>query len=173
MSDLIKTIGDVFTSFGVQRELLLASLVNFAIVLIVLRLFAYKPLLKILEERKKRIAEGMANVEKIKQELAATQEQRAKALGEANVQAQRLIDEARKAADQVKDRTVAEARTAAEAELRRAQQQIVIERERMLTEARQEITALVINTTAKVAGKVLTAEDQRRLAEETNREIAA
>lgn len=162
-----------FDMFGINWPKFLATTVNFIIVLWVLHRFAYKPILAMLGERKQRIAESMANAEKIKQELAATQEQRAKALAEANTQAQRLIDEARLSADQMKERAVADARQQAEAELRRGQQQIAVERERMLTEARRDIVALVIGTTAKVTGKVLTPDDQRRLAEETTRELAA
>ncbi|MSR65308.1 MAG: ATP synthase F0 subunit B [Verrucomicrobiae bacterium] len=164
---------EFFRDFGIDWPKFIATTVNFVIVLVVLRIFAYKPILTMLGERKQRIAESMANADKIKAELAATQEQRAKALGEANAQAQKLIDEARHAANQIKERTVAEARQAAEAEVRRGQQQIAVERDRMLTEARRDIVALVIGTTAKVTGKVLTPDDQRRLTEETTRELAA
>ncbi len=169
----MEQIAQFFRDFGITTASFAATTLNFIIVLVVLRLFAYKPILAMLEERKKRIAEAMENAEKVKQELAAAQEQRTKVVADANTQVQKLFEEARLAADQIRDRTVAEARRQAEAELRRAQQQIAVERERMLTEARSQITALVINTTAKVSGKVLTADDQRRLSEETSREIAA
>src|SRR5262245_16480479 len=102
-------MGELFTRFGINWYTFIATTVNFCIVLWVLHRFAYRPILAMLEERKQRIAESMANADKIKAELAATQEQRAKALGEANAQAQKLIDEARKAAEQIKERTVAEA----------------------------------------------------------------
>src|ERR1043166_7565903 len=93
---------DFFHRFGIDWPRFIATTVNFIIVLWVLHRFAYKPILQMLGERKQRIAEGVANADKIKQELAATQEQRAKALGEANAQAQKLIDEAKRAADLVK-----------------------------------------------------------------------
>lgn len=162
---------DFFHRFGVDWPRFIATTVNFILVLVVLRLFAYKPILKLLEERRQRIEESMANAEKIKQELASTQEQKARAMAEANAQAQRLIEEARRVANDVRERTVAEARQQAENELRRAQQQIAVERERMLAEARRDIVSLVIQTTARVTGKVLTSEDHQRLAEETTREL--
>lgn len=169
----MEPVVEFFQRFGISWGTLIPTTVNFVIVMIVLYYFAYKPILAILEERKRRIAESMENAEKIKQELARTQELRAQALAEANAQAQRLIQEARQTAEQVRERTVAEARAQAEAELRRAQQQIRVERERMLAEARNEMVGLVIQTSAKVAGKILTPEDHRRLAEETAREVAA
>lgn len=164
---------ELFERFGIDWVKFIATTVNFCIVLWVLHRFAYRPLLKMLDERKERIAESMANAEKIKAELAATQEQRAKALAEANTQAQKLIDEARRSAEAVRERTVADARQQAENELRRAQQQIAVERERMLTEARRDIVNLVVLTTARVTGKVLTPDDHRRLTDEAAREIAA
>jgi len=164
---------EFFRRFGITGWTFAATAINFIIVLAVLYKFAYKPVLAMLDERKQRIAEGMANADKIKAELAATQEQRAKALGEANTQAERLIAEARASAEQIKERTVAEARQQAEGELRRAQQQIAVERDRMIAEARRDMVALVIGTTAKVTGKVLTPDDQRRLTEETTRELSA
>lgn len=165
-------ITEFFHRFGIDWAKFIATTVNFGIVLWVLHRFAYKPILAMLDERKQRIAESMANADKIKAELAATQEQRAKALGEANAQAERLIAEARQSAEQMRERTVAEARQQAEAELRRAQQQIAVERERMITEARRDVVTLVIHTTSKVTGKVLTPDDHRRLTEETARELA-
>ena len=166
-------ITELFARFGIDWWKFIATTANFCIVLWVLHRFAYKPILQMLEERKTRIADSMANAEKIKQELATTQQQRDQVLSETNAKAQKLIEETRLAAEQIREKTVAEARQQAENELTRAQRQIAVERDQMLVEARRDITALVINTTAKVTGKVLTPEDQRRLAEETNREIAA
>jgi F-type H+-transporting ATPase subunit b len=164
---------EFFHRFGIDWPRFIATTVNFCIVLWVLHRFAYKPILAMLEERKQRIAESMANADKIKAELASTQEQRARVLTEASAQAERIVNDARIAADKVKERTVADARQQAENELRRAQQQIAVERERMLTEARRDLVALVVGATAKVTGKVLTPDDQRRLSEETAKELAS
>lgn len=166
-------IMDFFQRFGIDWPRFIATTVNFCIVLWVLHRFAYKPIIAMLDERKKRITESMANADKIKTELASTQEQRAKVLSEASAQAERIVTEARTAAEQVRERTVAEARQQAEAEVRRAQQQIAVERDRMVTDARRDIVALVIGTTAKVTGKVLTPADHQRLTEETTKELAA
>ncbi len=163
---------EFFHRFGIDWPRFIATTVNFCIVLWVLHRFAYKPIIAMLDERKKRITESMDNADKIKAELASTQEQRARTLAEASAQAEHIITEARAAAEKVRERTVAEARQQAEAELRRAQQQMAIERDRMIGDARRDIVALVIGTTAKVTGKVLTPADHQRLTEETTRELA-
>jgi F-type H+-transporting ATPase subunit b len=168
----MEQVTEFFQRFGIDWARFIATTVNFCIVLWVLHRFAYKPILAMLDERKQRIAESMANADKIKAELASTQEQRAKVLTEASTQAEQIIAEARRSSDQFKERTVAEARQQAEAELRRAQQQIAVERERMIADARRDIVALVVGTTAKVTGKVLTPADQQRLTEETTKELA-
>lgn len=172
-ADFIKTIGGVFSTFGVEWSLLLASLVNFAIVLVVLRLFAYKPLLKILEERKKRIADSLAQAEQIKQELAKTQAMRQEILNQSNLDAEQLLAEARAAAARLQDERLQDAIAQVENILRQAQQATRMERERMMAELKQEVGRLVIETTSKVTGKILTSDDQRRLSEETAKELAA
>jgi F-type H+-transporting ATPase subunit b len=66
-------VADIANQFGVTWQLLISQIVLFVIVALALRKFAYSPILAVLEERKKRIAEGLANAERIKQELATAQ----------------------------------------------------------------------------------------------------
>lgn len=162
-----------FKDFGVDWPHFLAQLITFLIVLWVLKRYAYKPLLDMLEERKQRIAESMAQAEQIKQELAKAQETREKMLAEANKQAQQLIEEARAAAARQGDQRLQQAIAQAEQLIAKAREATDLDRQRMMTELRREIGRLVIDTTAKVTGKVLTPQDQQRLAEETAKQMAA
>ena len=73
----------------------LSQVISFIIVALVLRRFAYKPILAVLEERRQRIAEGLLNAEKIKQQLAEAEQRHAEILAKANAQAQKMIDDAR------------------------------------------------------------------------------
>ena len=120
-----------------------------------------------------RIAEGLANAERIKAELARTETQRQEVLDQANVQATRLIDEARAAAARVQEAETQKAIAQAKDIVEKAKQATEIERARMLTELKREIGRLVIETSARVTGKVLTPEDQRRLTKETTKQLAA
>jgi F-type H+-transporting ATPase subunit b len=135
--------------------------------------FAYKPILTVLAERRQRIADGLANADKIKQELARTEAMQREVLDKANVQANKLIEEARAAAARVQEQETQKAIAQAEQIVSKAREAAALERQRMLIDLKREVVTLVVQTTGVVAGKVLTAEDQQRLAEETRRQLAA
>ena len=166
-------ISDTARDFGVDWSHLFAQMISFIIVAGALTLFAYRPILKVLDERKRRIAEGLANAEKIKQELARTEAARQEVLNQTNLQANKLIEEARAAAARVQEQETQKAIAAAEQIIAKAREAAAQDHARMLAELRREVGRLVVETTAKVTGKILTVEDQRRLAEETNRQLAA
>src|SRR5256884_2723971 len=160
-------------NFGFDWPHFIEQVINFLIVAGVLVVFAYRPILQVLEERRRRIAEGLANAEKIKQELARTEAARQEVLNQANLQANKLIEEARAAAARVQEQETRKAIAAAEQIVARAREAAVQDHARMMAELKREVGRLVVETTAKVTGKILTLEDQRRLAEEANRQLAA
>jgi F-type H+-transporting ATPase subunit b len=164
---------EIARTFGVDWAHLTAQIISFGIVCFLLHRFAYRPVLAMLEARREEIAEGLANAEKIKAELARTEAQRQEAMMEANAQATKLIEEARAAAARVQEQETQKAIAAAQSIVEKAHQATQAEHARMLAELRREVGRLVVETTAKVTGKVLTLDDQKRLAEETNRELAA
>jgi F-type H+-transporting ATPase subunit b len=166
-------IRDTAETFGLDWKIFLSQVISFILVALVLRRFAYKPILAVLEERRQRIAEGLLNAEKIKQQLAEAEQRHAEILAKANAQAQKMIDDARESASHVAERKQQEAVTAAEQIMAKAREASAIEHERVMTELKRELGRLVVDTTAKVTGKVLTSEDQRRLQEEASRQIAS
>jgi F-type H+-transporting ATPase subunit b len=166
-------IQEIAKTFGVDWPHLGAQIISFCIVCALLYFFAYERVLAMLEERRQRIAEGLANAEKIKAELARTEAQRSEVVAQANAQATKLIEEARAAAARVQEQETQKAVAAAEDIIRKAREAAAADHARMLAELKREVGRLVVQTTATATGKVLTAEDQRRLAEETTRQVAA
>lgn len=166
-------ISDTARQFGVDWPHFLAQCISFSIVLFLLQRFAYKPILQILEERRQRIKEGLENAERIKAELAKIEAARQEALNQANQQANRLIEEARGAASKVLEQETQKAIATANQIVAKAREASEAELARMKAELRREIGRLVVETTAKVTGKVLTVEDHQRLAEEATRQLAA
>ena len=164
---------ELLKNLGVDGPKLIAQLINFGIVLFVLWRFAYKPVLEMLETRRQKIAKSMDEAEQIKAELAETQAERDKVMAEANARAEKLIADAKEAAQQAGEVENEKARKQAEEIIRKANEVTVAERARMMNELKAEIGRLVVETTAKVSGKVLTTEDQQRLIDETNKELAA
>jgi F-type H+-transporting ATPase subunit b len=166
-------IQEIARTFGVDWPHLIAQIISFCIVCAVLYKFAYKPVLGMLEQRRQQIAEGIANAEKIKAELLRTEAQRQEAMAQANAQATQLIEEARAAAARVQEQETQKAIAAAEQIIAKAREASAADHARMLAELKREVGRLVVQTTATVTGKILTPEDQQRLAEETNRQLAA
>lgn len=170
LTEAARTTGE---TFGFSAWLFFSQVISFSIVAFLLQKFAYKPILNVLEERRKRIAEGLANAEKIKQQLAESEQRVSDILAKANADAQKMIEEARTGAQALADKRSQQAIAEAEQIIAKAREATTIEREKTLAELKREVGRLVINTTAKVTGKVLTADDQKRLSDEAAREVAA
>jgi F-type H+-transporting ATPase subunit b len=168
-----RQIEEIARTFGVDWSHLIAQIISFSIVCILLQRFAYKPVLKMLEQRRQQIAQGQANAEQIKAELARTEERRKEILDQANVQASKLIEEGRAAAARVQEQETQKAIAAAAQINVKAQEAAVQERTRMLAELKSQFGRLVVETSAIVTGKILTAEDQQRLAEETANQLTS
>src|SRR5467141_1189165 len=167
-----ETLRDTADTFGWKWELFLSQVISFCIVAVLLRQFAYKPILAVLEDRRRKIEEGMLNAEKIRKELAEAEKRYQEIVAKANADAQRMIDEARESSAHVAERKQQEAIAAAEQILMKARETSAIEHERTMESLKRELGRLVVDTTAKVAGKVLTPEDQRRLQEEAARQLS-
>ena len=173
LSGLLDTARQTGEQFGVNWPLFISNVISFLLVCALLHHFAYKPILLALEMRRQRIAESLANAEKIKAQLADAEAKHAEILERANGEAQKMINEARTSAEALGQVRQQQAIAEAEGIIAQAREAIVLERDRMLADLRREVVRLVVDTTGKVTGKVLTAEDQRRLGEEAAREIAA
>ena len=170
---LLDIARDTGEQFGFNTSLFISQLISFLIVAFLLHRFAYKPILKVLEARREEIAKSLANAEEIKKQLAQAEVSRQKTLTDANTQANKLIEEARAVAAKVQEQETQRAIATAEQIIAKAREAAALDHQRMLTELRKEVGQLVVRTTAQVAGKVLTMEDQKRLVDETNKQLAA
>src|SRR6266516_1845549 len=170
---VMDTVRDTADTFGWDPKLFFSQVISFIIVAYLLKRFAYKPILGVLEQRRQQIAQAHLNAEKIKQQLAEAEHRHAEMLAKANAEAQKMIEEARTSASHLADRKQQEAITAAEQILAKAREASAIEHERTMTQLKRELGRLVVDTTARVTGKVLTSDDQRRLHEEATRTFSA
>jgi len=166
-------IAQIARTFGVDWAHLLAQIASFVIVCAVLYKFAYRPILKMLEERRQQIAQGIANAEKIKAELDRTETQRQDVLAQAHGVASKFIEDARNAAARVQETESQKAIAAAEQIMVKAREAAKQDYDRMLAELKREVGRLVVQASTTLTGKILTPEDQRRLAEETTRQVAS
>ncbi len=166
-------ITQIFSDFGVTWPKFIAQVILFLVVYWVLNKYAFGPVLKMLTERRRRIEEGQHNAERIKKQLADAELRYQEVLRKANEDASRLLEEARTSSDAISQKQLQQAIKDAEGIIAKAQDTIVQERNKMVSEVKKEMVDLVVKTTAKVVGKVITPEDQKRLSEETAKQLAA
>ena len=166
-------VTDIAQQFGVTWQLLISQIILFVIVAVALKKFAYAPLLAMLEERKTRIAESMANAEKIKSELASAQAKAQDIVTLAGSQANKIIEEARAAGSREVEKASQAAIATASQIIAKAKEANEAELVRMKTELRREVGRLVVQTSARVTGGILTSDQQGKLAEDAAKQLAA
>ncbi len=164
---------DIAKQFGLNPWAFLSQVISFGIVAFLLYKFAYHPILAVLEERRKRIEDGLANAKLVEAKLAEAQVASAAVLSKANDQATHIIEEARTAAKQISERENQRAVQQAGELIQKAREAGEAEQKRLMAELKKELSRLIVETTARVTGKVLTSSDQKKITEEATRELAA
>jgi F-type H+-transporting ATPase subunit b len=146
---------NVADQLGVSLYNLIFQAIGFAVLLFVLSRFAYRPLLRILDERRDRAQEIVEKSDQIKKDLSETEARTRGELEKARAEAQAIIAEARA----TRDRIVGEARdaaaTAAAAENERARAELARERETAVAQLRRETADLAIAAATRVIGREL------------------
>ena len=150
-------------TFGLKGPFFIAQVINFFIVIWVLKKFAFGPIQVMLEQRRLRIAEGEDKLKRIEQQLADSEQTTAAAIAKANEEAVRLINEAKQGATAFTEQKAQEAIAQAHQILAKAETAAKADRDRLGAELKREFGRLVAATTAQVTGKVLTADDQKRI----------
>ena len=172
----LASLSDVTTGivekFGVDTPLLIAQAINFVIVAFVIWQFALKKILLTIDEREKKIADSLKNAEKIKLELEATEKQQNETLQEASLEAKKTVASAQEQAKSYIEAQKEEARKQAEEIVEKARSAMELERQRVLNDAREEISSLVILTTSKVLQRELGDDEKSRFSESAAKEIS-
>jgi F-type H+-transporting ATPase subunit b len=159
-------IEKIVDKFGLHWSLFISQLVAFLIVCFLLKKFAYGPVMEMLEQRKQRIEDGETKLTEIEKQLEESEAQKAALLEKANADAKRMITEAKESATVLGEQRAQEAVAQAQTILNKAQEAARAERAAMAAELKQEFGRLVVATTSQVAGKELSAADQKRINEE-------
>lgn len=157
---------DFLKDFGVEPLLLLAQMVNFAILLFILKRFLYKPILKVLEERKNKIATSMKQSEQIQKKFEELDVKQQEILDNARNESAQIIDGAKSEAKTLANQIQIEASNQTQLSLKRAQETLALEKQKMISEAKREIVSVVTSATQKVIGKMMTKKDNDRLVTE-------
>jgi F-type H+-transporting ATPase subunit b len=161
------------SGLGINVWLLAAQIVNFIILLVIIRLFVYKPVLKMLDERARKIKESMDEVQKVKDEAAQSEAEFKQKIDAASKEGQEVIARAMRTGEEARQRAQVEAKQEAQALVEKARVEIQREREATVVELRQEFADLTVVAAEKVIGKSLDKAAHRQLIDQVLDESAA
>ncbi len=151
--------------------LMIWTLIAFGITFFVLKRFAFGPIQRTIDERRDRIRQAVEEADHARAEARDLLEQHRELIGQAKGEAAEILADARKVADAQIERVKAESETERQRRLEETRRQIEAETKRSLDQIRMEVADLTLEATARVTGKVLDAEDQRRLIDEAIAEL--
>lgn len=163
---------DLLNTFGVTWVAFLSQVAIILVVYVILKKFAFGPVMAMLEERRKRIADGEANLEKIREQMEQAESKVQSMLDEANADADRMISEAKDSAESVREKKTQDAIAEAGQIIAKANEAAKLEHDQLMTELKRDFGRLVIDTTSKVTGKVLDDSDQDRINQETAGQVS-
>lgn len=156
-----------FASLGINLPLLVVFVANFIVLLVMLRLFLYKPVMKMLDERANRAREAIEMAEATKKEYDQAKNEVQKQIEMGRQEAQAIISQAMQVAERLKEESRQEAAKQAQVIVDRARSELEAERDKMVGDLRREFVAISIAAAEKVIKETLDREKHRKLIEET------
>ncbi len=153
-------------TLGINGPFLLSQIVNFLILFLALRFLLWKPMLKMLNERKQRIAQGLEDAEQARKDRERAQAEYEERIKQAEQEREAILARAAGEGEQARAEALAQARAQAERIVAEGKEAVERERQRMLADLRGQIAALSIAAANKLIGETLDEQRQRRLIDE-------
>jgi F-type H+-transporting ATPase subunit b len=145
---------------------IIVSSLNFIVLLVILSVFAFRPLRRILTERRTRIEEGLRDAEQARRDRESAEAERVAALQEARHEANEILTRAQKVAQDLRDADILATKAELERLRERAAADIEAEKQRAIAALRAEVADLALRAASKVVGETLTSARERRLVSE-------
>jgi len=159
-----------FASLGINLPLLVVFIVNFIVLLVLLRLFLYKPVMKVLDERAQRTKEAMDLAEATKKEYEQAKGEVQKQIEKGRQEAQAIITQAMQVGERLKEESRQETAKQTQVMIDRARSELEAERDKIVGDLRREFVDISIAAAEKVIKETLDKEKHRKLIEETLQE---
>jgi len=150
-------------ALGINLGYLISQIVNFTLLAVLLYFVAYKPILRMLDERSARIKEGLEDAEAASRRAAEMEEEFERRMAEARKQGQEIVAQATQMSEKARQEILEKAREESRAQIEKAREEIARERELAMAELRQQIADLSLAISEKVIGETLDEQKQRRL----------
>lgn len=148
---------------GINLPVFLAQLVNFTVLLILLYFTAYRPVMRMLNERSAKIKESMSQAEEIKQKMSRVEEEVKSVMEKARQEGQSLINQASQNGERMKEEAKKDAQANAEVLIEKAKAEISRERDQAIVELKKEFTGIAINVAEKIIKESLDKEKHQRI----------
>jgi F-type H+-transporting ATPase subunit b len=145
----------LFSGIGIEWPVLVTQFVSFILLFVILRFVAYKPILKMLDERSRRVKESLEQAEIVKAQSARSEEEVKKQIQAASQQGQEIILKATQTSEEIRAGAQDQAKKEADLLIEKARQAINAERESAVDEIRQEFADLTVLAAGKVIGQTL------------------
>ncbi len=161
---------EIINTFHVDWHIIVAQLVNFALVVGVLWYFAFKPLAKTMTERTNRIEQGLRQADEAAKRLSQADEEYQEVVIKAKKEAQQLIQQAQTLAEQRRGEVITKTKAETKKIVEASKQQLAIERERLVEQTRSELSDIVALATEKIIAEKLTTQRDQALVERAIKE---
>jgi len=163
---------DLIDKLGIDLKLLIAQAVNFLILLAILTKLVYRPILKLLDKRKKMIEQNVEDTKKIEERLTKIEEEKEKIISDASKKAMEAIEKAKKEAEEEKQKILMNAKKEISSLAERYRAQLQEEKKQLTQEVKAEVAALIIASSEKILRKEFKKDDQKRLEEAIKDELS-
>lgn len=167
------TIAKMAGQFGVTWPLLTAQIINFCIVVFILYRFAFRPVLRTIDDRQKKISDGLNYAEEMKKKLDESEKYYSEMVSKATHEAQQIIHQAREKAKSHLEEQAQEAVNRAESMMKKANESIELERKKMMKSVRNEIKDLAVEVACKALGKTISDADRKTFNQNAAKELSA
>jgi F-type H+-transporting ATPase subunit b len=166
MEDLIKT-------FHIDWKTLIAQLVNFTVVLVVLLVFAVKPIMKLMKAREDKIARGLQDADVAEQKLQEAEKEKKAAINAGRKEAQQIVNQTEKDAEELKQKKMEQAQTEVKKVIEDARRQIKNEKEQMIRGVKDELGELVMLAVGKISKEGINEKAHQHLIDDAIEEVKA
>ena len=155
---------EIFSKLGLDYKLIIAQAVNFVLLLIILQRLAYKPILKMLNDRTEKIDKSLKQAEQIKEELKKTEETKLAEIKKGKEEYQKIIKESQEIAERKSQESIEKTRIKTQEIVENAKMEIKAGKEKSVKEAKKEITDISILIAKKIIGNNLNEKEQKEIA---------
>ncbi len=164
---------ELITTLGINWHMLVAQLINYGVLLAVLTYFLYRPILKVVDDRRTRIKQSMDDAKKVEQEVLEMEKQRKLKLQAMDHELKEFMAKAKEQADRSRDDMVARAQKEVEQMLQKGQEQLQEEKVKFAGSLQKVVTNISVSLAEKILGREFNEADQKRLMQSIEKDLPA